>query len=148
MTTESLQSYPHVDDWLVIGDGRVTVRTGKVDIGQRVSTALALIAAEELDIAFERIDVVDVDTATALDEGYTSASNSIERCGQSVRLAAATARRHLLTVAARTLGVDVASLRVEDGRVTSSGTGQATTYWDLMRGKRFDVAVDVSIAPK
>lgn len=149
MTTESLQAYPNVDDWLVIGDGRVTVRTGKVDIGQRISTALALIAAEELDVGFDRIDVVHVDTATSLDEGYTSASNSIERCGQSVRLAAATARRHLLQLAARSLDVDVTSLDVDDGRVRSTATTRSTTYWALMRGgHRFGVPVDLSVATK
>jgi CO/xanthine dehydrogenase Mo-binding subunit len=148
MTTESLQSYPNVDDWIAIGDGRVTVHTGKVDIGQRVSTALALIAAEELDVAFERIDVDQVDTATSLDEGYTSASNSVERCGQSVRLAAATARRHLLALAARQLGVDVATLEVDDGRIRACGGNAATTYWDLMRGARFGLPVDLAIAPK
>ena len=84
MTTASLAQYPNVDDWIVIGtDGRVRVRTGKVDIGQRISTALALIAAEELDVDLAHIDVDEVDTASSLDEEYTSASNSMERCGNS-----------------------------------------------------------------
>src|SRR5438067_1511533 len=71
MTTASLKLYPRVDDWVVIAqDGRVTVRTGKVDIGQRISTALALIAAEELDVAYERIHIDAVDTSSSLDEEY------------------------------------------------------------------------------
>ena len=49
--TASLIKQPNVDQWLVISsDGRVIVRSGKVDIGQRISTALAAIAAEELDL--------------------------------------------------------------------------------------------------
>lgn len=148
MSAESLNDYPGVDDWLAFRDGRVTVHTGKVDIGQRVSTALALIAAEELDVAFERIDVDDVDTARSLDEEYTSASNSIERCGQSVRLAAATARRHLLSMAATLFDVDAASLQVRDGTITSSRAARSTSYWDLIGGKRFGVPVDAAIAPK
>jgi len=148
VTTESLQQYPNVDDWIVIGDGRVTVHTGKVDIGQRISTALALIAAEELDVAFDRIDVDSVDTESSLDEGYTSASNSIERCGQSIRLAAATARRQLLALAARRLGVDASSLHVDDGRISSRAGACATTYWELMRDKRFELPVDLAITPK
>ncbi|MFO1302149.1 MAG: molybdopterin cofactor-binding domain-containing protein [Burkholderiales bacterium] len=149
MTTASLAQYPNVDDWIVIGaDGRVRVRTGKVDIGQRISTALALIAAEELDVDLTRIDVDEVDTASSLDEEYTSASNSMERCGNSVRLAAATARRELLDLAARELGVEVDTLEVTDGEVRSHATSSTVTYAALMRDRKFGVPVDTGIATK
>jgi len=149
MTTESLARYRAVDDWLALTpDGRVTVRTGKVDIGQRVTTALALIAAEELDVDYARIDIDGVDTAVSLDEEHTSASNSIERSGQSIRLAAATARRHLLARAAAALAVDPATLDVSDGIVRSSATNRSVTYWELMEGRGFGIAVDTAIAPK
>ena len=148
MSGESLKDYPDVDDWLVFEDGRVRVRTGKVDIGQRLSTALALIAAEELDVAFERMSVDDVDTAVSLDEEYTSASNSVERCGQSVRLAAATARKHLIEHAAHMLDTEVRSLSVEDGIVSIKGTTRSVSYWALMRGRRFGIPVDVMATPK
>ncbi len=149
MTTVSLAQYPNVDDWIAIGaDGRIRVRTGKVDIGQRISTALALIAAEELDVDLARIDVDEVDTASSLDEEYTSASNSMERCGNSVRLASATARRELLSRAARELGVDVATLDVRDGEVHSSGTTRTTSYASLLQGRGFGIPVDVAIATK
>jgi CO/xanthine dehydrogenase Mo-binding subunit len=148
MSAESLKDYPDVDDWLAFRDGRVTVHTGKVDIGQRVSTALALIAAEELDVAFERIDVDDVDTAASLDEEYTSASNSIERCGESVRLAAATVRRHALALAARLLDSDPAGLDVTEGVIRSKRTGRSVSYWDLFEGKELTIPVDLAIVPK
>ncbi|HKU85770.1 MAG TPA: molybdopterin cofactor-binding domain-containing protein [Casimicrobiaceae bacterium] len=148
MSAESLNDYPAVDDWLAFRDGRVTVHTGKVDIGQRVSTALALIAAEELDVAFERIDVEDVDTAASLDEEYTSASNSVERCGQSVRLAAATARRHALSLAARVLDSDPAALQVTDGVIRSTRTGRSVSYWDLFDDKDLAIPVDVAVVLK
>ncbi|MGE0255772.1 MAG: molybdopterin cofactor-binding domain-containing protein [Alphaproteobacteria bacterium] len=149
MTTESLERYRDVDDWLALTpDGRVTVRTGKVDIGQRVTTALALIAAEELDVDYGRIDIDGVDTATSLDEEHTSASNSVERSGQSIRLAAATARRHLLARAAAVLEADPATLDVSDGIVRSTATNRAVSYWELMEGGRFAIAVDTAIAPK
>ena len=47
----SLDANPLVSDWLVFqDDGRVTLKTGKVEIGQGVLTALVQIAADELDI--------------------------------------------------------------------------------------------------
>src|SRR3569623_2563654 len=128
MSAESLKDYPNVDDWRAFRAGRLQARTGKVDIGQRVSTALALIAAEELDVPFERIDVDDVDTAVSLDEEYTSASNPIERCGQSVRLAAATVRRHAIALAARRLDVDAGSLDVRDGVIHARHSERSVSY--------------------
>ncbi len=92
MANPSLDRHPQLDDWLGIGaDGRVRVRSGKVDIGQRISTALSLIVADELDVAPERIDMVRAETGVAPDEGITSGSNSMEESGHALRLAAATA---------------------------------------------------------
>ena len=46
MSSPSLKNHPGLDEWVAIGgDGRVAIYTGKVDIGQRISTALAMIAA-------------------------------------------------------------------------------------------------------
>ncbi|MBO0774601.1 MAG: molybdopterin-dependent oxidoreductase, partial [Actinobacteria bacterium] len=58
--------------------GEVTVRTGKVEYGQGIWTALAQIAAEELDVALDQVRVAAVSTATSPDEGTTSGSRSIE----------------------------------------------------------------------
>ena len=146
---ENLQKHPSVDDWIVIApNGRIIVRTGKVDIGQRISTALALIAAEELDVDFERIDVDGVDTASSPDEEYTSASNSVERSGNTIRLASATARRHLLALAAHALETEPSSLQVSDGLVRSSATNRSVTYWEILEGQQFDIAVDPEVTFK
>ncbi len=139
----SLEKNPALDDWLAIGaDGRVTLRTGKVDIGQRISTAIALIAAEELDVELGRIDVMRAETGAGPDEGITSGSNSMEETGHASRLAAATARRHLLSLAAAALEVDVSTLEVADGLVQSRATNRSITYWDLLGGQRFDIDID------
>jgi len=139
----SLSKHPDLDDWLSItADGRVKVRTGKVDIGQHISTALALVSAEELDVDLGRIDMQPTATGISPDEGITSGSNSMEESGNAVRLAAATARRHLLSLAAGALDVDVESLDVADGLVQSRGTNRSVTYWDLLGDQRFGIAVD------
>lgn len=145
----SLEKTPGVDGWLAIGSGgRITVRTGKVDIGQRISTAVALIVAEELDVDLARIDVARADTMAAPDEGITSGSNSIEQTGNANRLAAATARRHLLALAAEALGVAAETLEVDDGLVASRATNRSITYWELMGGRTFGIDVDPEAATK
>lgn len=144
-----LVKHPNVDDWLAItSDGRIIVSGGKVDIGQRVSTALTLIAAEELDVEIHRVDFAKVDTDTSPDVGYTSASNSVQETGETIRLASATAKRYLLRLAAENLGVDPSTLEVSDGLIRSRATNSSTTYWQLLGGKQFGIAVDVDVVPK
>lgn len=139
----SLARHPGLDEWLAIGaDGRVKIHTGKVDIGQKISTALVLLAAEELDVDPDRIDIVKPATGAAPDEGVTSGSNSMQESGNAVRLASATARRRALELAAASLDVDPASLEITDGLIQSRATNRSVTYWDLLGGRPFDMPVD------
>ncbi len=140
----SLTRHPNLDEWISIGtDGRVTIRNGKVDIGQRISTAVALLAAEELDVDYDRIVIVPAETGLSPNEGMTSGSNSMDESGNAIRLVAATARHRLLALAAEALDVDVATLDVDDGLVQSRDTNRSATYWDLAGGKSFGVEVDL-----
>ena len=93
----SIDSHPHVNQWIELtSDERILVHTGKVDIGQRISTALALIAADELDVDYQRIDVKRTETDIAPNEGFTSGSMSMQHSGAAIRLASATAREFMM----------------------------------------------------
>ena len=82
----SLRTNPRLDRWVRFeADGRVTVFSGKVELGQGIVTAIAQIAAEELDVPLERLDIVAGDTARAPDEWYTAGSQSIEVGGAALR---------------------------------------------------------------
>src|SRR3981081_2213025 len=90
-----------VDGFLAIGtDGKVTVYSGKVDLGTGVLTALTQIVAEELDVLMSNVLVIQGDTSLTPDQGTTSGSLSIQNGGMQLRRAAATARRALLHKAA------------------------------------------------
>ena len=144
-----IAKHPSVDQWIELtGEGRIIVHTGKVDIGQRISTALALIVSEELDVEFEHIDVKPARTGTAPDEGYTAGSMSMQQSGTAIRLACATARRHLLTLAGRFLDVDPAQLQVADGVVYHPGGGNRVSYESLLADGPFGIPVDVSAPVK
>src|SRR5437764_11408818 len=67
------------------GDGTVTVATGKVELGQGITTALAQIAADELGLPLERIRILPASTAYSPDEGVTSGSLSIQDGGKGLR---------------------------------------------------------------
>jgi len=145
----SLWRNPELDSWIRINtDGTVTVLTGKVELGQGIKTALAQIAAEELDVSLERIRVAKVDTIESPDEGLTVGSMSMESSGRAIRLAAAEARQFLLSVAFEELEAPLERLTVDDGTITDPVTGHSTTYWALFGGQRFGRQVSGTGLPK
>jgi nicotinate dehydrogenase subunit B len=144
-----LALHPSLDTWVRIDpEETVTFFTGKVELGQGLRTAIARIGAEELDVGLERVRVETADTAHGLDEGTTAGSMSIEQSGTALRQAAAEARAHLVGLAAAELGTDRGDLTVEDGRVIAGADGRATTYWQLLGGRRFDTEATGTAQPK
>jgi nicotinate dehydrogenase subunit B len=130
-----------VDSYLVIDTkGAVTLYSGKVDLGTGVKTALAQMAAEELDVPFSRVTVVQGDTATTPEQGSTWGSLSIQIGGIQIRQASAAAKAALLEEAANRLGVKKEDLRVADGVI--SGAGKRVPYGELIGGKTFNIKLD------
>ncbi len=138
-----------LDGWIRINaDGKVTIHTGKCEIGQGILTALAQIAADELDVAYERIDMVSADTARTPDEGMTAGSLSVENSGTALRFACAEVRGMLLAAASQKLSVAVEKLSVADGAISASPV--RLTYWELAKDlnlKREATAVAKPKAP-
>jgi CO/xanthine dehydrogenase Mo-binding subunit len=126
----NLAKNPRLSRWLSLRlDGKVEIFSGKVELGQGILTALAQIAAEELDVDPARITMAPADTARSPDEGVTSGSLSIQDSGAALRRACAEARALLIERAAERLGVRANLFTVEDG--TISGGGQSISYWAL-----------------
>jgi nicotinate dehydrogenase subunit B len=133
-----------VDTFLSIdAGGRVTVYTGKVDLGTGIRLALRQMAAEELDVALDSVTLVEGDTATTPDQGPTWGSVSIQIGGVQIRQAAATARRALVSAAAQKLGVAAENLEVQNGVVSvARGPAASVAYGDLIGGRDFRLKVD------
>src|SRR3954453_931524 len=107
-----------VDGFLAIdAKGKVTVFSGKVDLGTGIETAMAQIAAEERSVPLEHVTVIQGDTLLTPDQGVTFGSLSIQSGGMQIRQASATARAALLAHAATKLGVEKESLKVANGVV-------------------------------
>jgi CO/xanthine dehydrogenase Mo-binding subunit len=144
----SLRKHPRLDAWLRIApEGFVTVFTGKVEIGQGILTAIAQIAADELDVDLSRIRVMSGNTDHCPDEGWTAGSLSIEDSGLAVRYAAAEARHILLELAAERLAEPAHSLSIIDGTVRGT-SGRSVTYWTLARDNRLYREASMVYEPK
>ena len=127
----SLQTNRLLSAWLAINaDGTATVFTGKVELGQGILTALAQIAAEELDLPLARVRIISGDTGRTPNEGQTAGSQSVENSGTALRLAGAEVRAILIDLAAKKFGVGADSLKVADGVITTSD-GRKVSYGEL-----------------
>jgi len=130
-----------VDSFLSIDKaGKVTVYSGKVDLGTGIDTALRQIAAEELDVPMNRIELITGDTATTPAQGTTWGSLSIQIGGMQLRQACATARNALVEEAAKKLGAPADQLSIADGVI--SGGGKKVSYGELIGGKSFSLKLD------
>ncbi len=149
LNNSSLKGNPNLDQWVRFNDDRtVTVFSGKVEFGQGIETAIAQIAAEELDVSLDRLALVAGDTTTSPDEWYTAGSQSIEVGGTAMRHVCAEVRAVFLEAAAKRFEVDAADLRVTDGSIHIPGTDVRTDYWALAGTVSLARPFTGAIAPK
>ncbi len=143
MTPSKTVALDEVDAFLAIdSSGRVTLYSGKVELGTGVSTALTQIVAEELYVPLVSVGLVEGDTALTPAQGKTWGSLTIQAGGIQIRQAAATARQALLQEAGKRLVVPVGDLIVEQGVVGPRGGGKQVTYAELIGGKNFSLKLD------
>src|SRR5581483_4147401 len=140
----SLDKEALLDAWLRVGaDGRITVFTGKAELGQGIKTAILQIAAEQLAVEMNAIELVTADTARTPNEGYTAGSNSMKDSGTAILHAAGQARELLVAQAAKRLGVQPGELAVANGEVRASD-GRHIAYGALVQ----DELLHVRAAPQ
>lgn len=120
-----------LDAWIRIGpNGNATVFTGKVELGQGILTALAQIAAEELELPLARVRIISGDTGLTPNEGFTAGSLSIENSGAAIRQAAAEVRAILVELAAKRLEVEPKTLNVREGVITAPD-GRSLSFGEI-----------------
>jgi len=135
-----------LDSWIVIrADNTATFFVGKTDLGQGTGTAFRQIMADELDIAYENTSCVMGSTHNTVDQGGSGGSDALQTDGYPMRRVAAEARRVLLEMASKQLGVPVSRLAVSDGVISvtednTTGVG-SLTYGDLIGGRKFNVTL-------
>jgi 4-hydroxybenzoyl-CoA reductase subunit alpha len=98
-------------------DGTVNLITGATDCGQGSDTVLCMIAAEELGVKLDSVDIKRVDTAyTPVDPGSYGSRVTI-LAGQATQKAARQAKKQLLEAAAKTWKVEPEDVEIREGKV-------------------------------
>lgn len=145
LAQEARRIYPEdFNAYLVVGrNGRITVFSGKIEMGQGVMTSQAQMVAEELGVELAMIDMVLGDTEKCPWDMGTFGSLTTRMFGPALRAAAAQARLVLMSLAARRLGVAEDRLVVRQGIVSVAGEpGRAVSYGELSNGARIAQVVD------
>jgi len=127
-----LHDNPNLNRWVAFpSPGKVTINTGRVELGQGVLTAMAQIAADELDVGMTRITIHSGDTKLAPNEGYTAGSQSIQFGGVAMWQACADVRGLFIDQAAKVLGCKGNELSIRDGSFLRNGASSGQDYWTL-----------------
>jgi nicotinate dehydrogenase subunit B len=132
-----------LDTWIVVHpDNTATFFVGKTDGGQGTGTAFRQMMCDELDIAYDKTQLVMGCTDLTPDQGGSGGSDAIERDGWPMRRVAAEARRVLLELGGQHLRVPVDLLNVANATIAlKSDAAKKVTYAELIGGKRFNIAL-------
>jgi CO/xanthine dehydrogenase Mo-binding subunit len=155
----ALAANPRLSHWVSVApDGMVTIRVGKVELGQGIVTALAQIAADELDVDLARIRMVPANTAEGPDEGLTAGSMSVADSGAAVRQVCAEVRALLVAEAVAALSLDPITVAVRDGVIdgfaafaicgVDGDSRRSSTYGELAARVDLDRDATGAVQPK
>lgn len=134
---DQLSSYITID-----ADGTVVAYYGKIDGGQGLGTSIAQMVAEEIDVPFERVRIVMGDSGLTMDMGGASAAIGVSHGGMMLRRTAAEARRVLIEMASRKLGLPTDQLTVTDGVVhAAADKTKRISYAELIGARYFDSTI-------
>ncbi len=145
LAQDAKRMYPEdFNAFLVIGgNGRVTVFSGKIEMGQGAMTSQAQMVAEELGVDLASIDMVLGDTDRCPWDMGTFGSMTSRVFGPALRAAAAQARLVLTTLAAERLGVAPDRLQVKSGVVSViNAPDRSIRFGELSKGARITKVVD------
>ncbi len=135
-----------LDGWLAVNaDGTITAFTGKCELGHGLYTSQTQLIAEELSVAFNRVKLIQCDTALTPDQGTTSGAQSHPTNFNqgALALAGATAREALLQMASTRFGVAADQLTIKDGVISAkSDASKKVSYAELIGGKKFNLTLN------
>jgi CO/xanthine dehydrogenase Mo-binding subunit len=110
--------------WIRVGsDGRAQVVTAMQDIGTGTRTAMAQIAAEELGIPLDHVQVSLGDSARGPFASISAGSSTVPSMGPAVRSAAADAKRQIIEIAAQRFHLEERVLDLREGQIVSADGG-------------------------
>jgi len=136
----------NVDAWIHIGeDGKITVFTGKVEVGQNIRTSLSQLVAEELMVPLSSVTMIMGDTDLVPYDRGTFGSLTTPQMGPQLRKAAATAREAMIEMAAKNWNTPAINLKAENGMIIDKSTNKKIGFGELTKGKQLLMPVSEKV---
>ena len=134
----SIKSYKKLSDWFDFKkDNMILVNSGKIDIGQHISSSIALICSKITGVHYNQIEIVRLNTSFTPNEGKTASSLSIPHSGSAIKAASFTLRINFLKYVVEKLHITKDEMNFENGIVTHKSSNKSFSYWDFSRTKEF-----------
>ena len=134
-TGPSIKVYNLLSNWISFNNNnnKIKIFSGKVDIGQHISTTLSIIASRELDMDIDKVEVANLITGKSPDEGFTAGSLSVSHSGTALKAASITFRNLFIEYVLSKFNVEIDNLNIENGIAKISGTNHFFSYWDFAK---------------
>ena len=137
-TGSSIKSYNKLSNWFNFDKENVLqVYSGKIDIGQHISSTLALIASKITNIKYSQVEIVRLNTNISPDEGKTASSLSTPDSGTAIKSASIILRKNFINYALRELKINLNEMIFENGIIKDIKSNKSISYWDFAKTDNF-----------
>ena len=134
----SIKSYNKLSNWFNFDKENVLqVYSGKIDIGQHISSTLALIASKITNIKYSQVEIVRLNTNISPDEGKTASSLSTPDSGTAIKSASIILRKSFINYALRELKINLDETIFENGIIKDIKSNKSISYWDFAKTDNF-----------
>ena len=135
----SIKLYRKISNWFNFDKNNVLqVYSGKIDIGQHISSTLALISSKITGINYDQVEIIKLNTDISPNEGKTASSLSVPDSGSAIKAASFTLRKSFLKYSLQTLNVDIDEIIFDNGIIKDINSNRSVSYWDFANTKEFN----------
>ena len=134
----SINTYNKLSHWFDFSNpGILKVYSGKVDIGQHISSTLALITSKITEIKYDQIEIIKLSTDISPNEGITASSLSVANSGSAVKAASIALKISFLNYALENLKIKNEDILFENGVIKDKNSNKTISYWDFSKTDEF-----------
>ena len=134
----SINTYNKLSHWFDFSiPGILRVYSGKIDIGQHISSTLALITSNITEIKYDQIEIIKLSTDISPDEGITASSLSVANSGSAIKAASIALKINFLNYALENLEIKNEDILFENGVIKDKNSNKTISYWDFAKTDKF-----------
>jgi nicotinate dehydrogenase subunit B len=134
----SIKAYNKLNHWFDFNNQNVLkVYSGKVDIGQHISSTLALITSRITGIKYDQIEIIKLNTDLSPNEGITASSLSVANSGSAIKAASITLKTSFTNYALKYLKIQKEDMIFENGIIKDRKSNISLSYWDFSKTDEF-----------